>query len=686
LKSLFKYLIFSIIFFFLGKTSFAQTSISNDLDSLNIIINTKSNHDTLKVQAYLSIAEILYTSNIDTLKYFNEKVKYISIAGIKSTKNKKVKLSFQHSLASAYSNIGYVYENRGNIPKAMDYYYKALKINEQIGNELGIAVNFNNIADTYRSQGYNSKAMTYFLKSLKLYKKNKDIMGEAMTLNNIASVYLGQNDTKNAIQYYEQSLNIVQVINNKYGEASILSNLGSIYLNEGDTTKALKLYMESLEINTQINDKLSIINSLINVGNVQLIKGEVKKAKKHITKAFQMATKNGFPKAISRSSSFLSKIAIKEHNYKEAFNKYKLSIVMGDSIRNNNSIKALAEQNAKYEYEKQALADSITYIKELKIQEALLQVEETKNEQQQQQKYYLYFGLFLLVLFTLFIFNRFKVTQKQKIIIEQAHKKTEHQKKQVEKAHKEITDSINYAERIQRSFLATDEILTSNLGEYFVFFKPKDVVSGDFYWADMLSNGKFAIVNADSTGHGVPGAIMSLLNTSSIEKSIDKGLLEPADIFNDARKNIIKRLKKDGSEHGGKDGMDASIICFDFNNLKMAYCAAQNPIWIIRNEEVIQIKPEKMPIGKHDNDQTPFVGGEFDLQKGDQVYTLTDGFQDQFGGPKGKKFMVKRMRQFVLENSKLSMTEQHVKLKQAFMEWQGNLEQVDDVCVIGIRV
>jgi len=262
----------------------------------------------------------------------------------------------------------------------------------------------------------------------------------------------------------------------------------------------------------------------------------------------------------------------------------------------------------------------------------------------------------------------------------------EQQKEQVEEVHKEITDSINYAERIQRSFLASNDTLNENLGDYFILFKPKGVVSGDFYWAENLSNGSFAIVNADSTGHSVPGAIMSILNINSIEKAIYKGLLMPADIFNDARKTIIERLKKDGSEDGGKDGMDASIICFDFKNLKMTYCAAQNPIWIIRNGEVILIKPEKMPVGKHDNDHIPFVGGEFVLQKGDQVYTLTDGFQDQFGGPKGKKFMVKRLRHLVLENSALTMKQQHQKLEQTLNTWMKELEQVDDICIIGICI
>ena len=256
----------------------------------------------------------------------------------------------------------------------------------------------------------------------------------------------------------------------------------------------------------------------------------------------------------------------------------------------------------------------------------------------------------------------------------------------LEEQHKEIIDSINYAERIQRSFLAADHLLNDNLNEYFVYFNPKEAVSGDFYWAGKLANGNFAIVNADSTGHGVPGAIMSILNVSSIEKAVENNATNPADIFNQTRKTIIERLKKDGSKEGGKDGMDASLISFNSDKSKMTYVAAQNPIWVIRNGELTEIKPEKMPVGKHDKDHIPFNGGEYDIQKGDQIYTLTDGFQDQFGGPKGKKFMVKKMREYVLSISSLSMAEQRQKIMETFSNWQGNVEQIDDVCVIGIRI
>ena len=255
----------------------------------------------------------------------------------------------------------------------------------------------------------------------------------------------------------------------------------------------------------------------------------------------------------------------------------------------------------------------------------------------------------------------------------------------VEEKHKEITDSINYAERIQRSFLATKDLLDQNLKDHFVFFKPKDVVSGDFYFAEKLNNGSFLLATADSTGHGVPGAIMSLLNITSLEKAIENQD-QPSDILNTTRKIIIERLKNDGSTEGGKDGMDCSVICFDFKKKKIIISAANNPVWIVRGSETIEIKPDKMPVGKHDKQDVSFTQQTIDIKKGDVIYTITDGFSDQFGGSLGKKFMSKKLRELLSKNAHLPMKEQRTILENTFISWIGDLEQIDDVTLIGVRV
>ncbi|MCW3103703.1 MAG: Response regulator containing a CheY-like receiver domain and a domain protein [Bacteroidetes bacterium] len=263
----------------------------------------------------------------------------------------------------------------------------------------------------------------------------------------------------------------------------------------------------------------------------------------------------------------------------------------------------------------------------------------------------------------------------------------EHQKQIVESKNKDITDSINYAQRIQRSLLASNKLLDSYLDDYFIFFQPKDIVSGDFYWASPLSNGSFAFVTADSTGHGVPGAIMSMLNISCLNEAVNgKGLTAPHEILNYTRRKIIGHLSNDGSADGGKDGMDCSIVCFDKAKKEIRFAAANNPVWIVRNKEIIEFAPDKMPVGKHDNDTVSFSEHVFQLMSNDIVYTLTDGMPDQFGGPKGKKFMYRQLKELLVSISHLTMKEQENILRKALNDWKGEHEQVDDICLIGVRI
>lgn len=356
-----------------------------------------------------------------------------------------------------------------------------------------------------------------------------------------------------------------------------------------------------------------------------------------------------------------------------------------EGLKNEKDLQDIRLLNSQLEL-KQKNLESINNQNEIeKLKNEKILKDENINKQKFIQKLIIIL-LVILSLFLLFVFYFLKKSKKinklialQKIELEESHLEL-HQK------HKEITDSINYAERIQRSFLTTNRFLNKYLNDYFIFFQPKEVVSGDFYWAGNLANGNFAVSCADSTGHGVPGAIMSILNISSIEKAVENNISKPQEIFNHARQLIIERLKKDGSAEGGKDGMDASLISFNPEKTKMEYVAAHNPIWIIRDKELIDIKGEKMPVGKYDLDHIPFKGGEFNLQKGDIIYSLTDGFQDQFGGDKGKKFKVKPFKRLLIEIADFPMKEQHLKISETFKNWKGDIEQVDDVCVIGIKI
>jgi serine phosphatase RsbU (regulator of sigma subunit) len=269
--------------------------------------------------------------------------------------------------------------------------------------------------------------------------------------------------------------------------------------------------------------------------------------------------------------------------------------------------------------------------------------------------------------------------------LDKAEKLLQFQKTRIEEKNKEMMDSIAYSKRIQYSLLAKEIVLKGKFKQHFLYFQPKDIVSGDFYWLHDLNNGQFVLAIADSTGHGVPGAIMSMLNISCLNEAvISEKLIEPAAILNYTRDKIIDHLMFD--TEGGKDGMDCSLLSFDLKANILTYAGANNAVWIIREKEIIELHPDKMPVSKHQRDTVPFKQQTLQLQKDDMIYAFTDGIADQFGGPKGKKFMYKQLKQLLIEISVLPMKEQRQAIESTMNAWKGDLEQVDDITLMGIRI
>ena len=323
------------------------------------------------------------------------------------------------------------------------------------------------------------------------------------------------------------------------------------------------------------------------------------------------------------------------------------------------------------------------------------------------------YGLYVIAFFGIIVgFNNIRTRQlkvrQQELENTVAERTAEvvEQKELIEEKQKEIVDSINYAKRIQNAMLASDQLFKKNLKNYFLLFEPKDIVSGDFYWAAPMADGKFVLVTADSTGHGVPGAMMCMLNISCLNEAVnERKYTSPAAILNHARQRIISSLAEDGSEEGGKDGMDCSVLVFDFKHNKLTFAAANNPVWIVRpyttdkgpqpdiirdstygDVELIEMKPDRMPVGKHAKDTIPFSEKTIDLLPGDMVYALTDGYPDQFGGPKQKKYTYRKLKEMLVKISTQSTKEQQEHLHHSFSTWKGTLEQVDDVLIIGVKI
>jgi phosphoserine phosphatase RsbU/P len=265
--------------------------------------------------------------------------------------------------------------------------------------------------------------------------------------------------------------------------------------------------------------------------------------------------------------------------------------------------------------------------------------------------------------------------------------KIEKQKEEIEEQKKHIMDSIYYARRIQNAILPSFNIIDSYLKNYFVFYLPKDIVSGDFYWMHEL-DGKFMIAAVDCTGHGVPGAFMSIVGFNQLNQAVhDKKVISAGSILNELNKGIITALNENTSSTSIKDGMDIALCVYDFKNRKVEFAGANNPLLLIRDNEPIKYNGDRFPIGAFEGSECQlFYNNEINIVDGDCLYLFSDGFADQFGGPNGKKFMYKRFQEFILEIHSQPMDVQKELLRKKLYDWKGSNDQVDDILVIGIKI
>ena len=256
--------------------------------------------------------------------------------------------------------------------------------------------------------------------------------------------------------------------------------------------------------------------------------------------------------------------------------------------------------------------------------------------------------------------------------------------KEITRQKEEITDSIHYAQTIQRAILPPEKLLQKYLPDSFVIFKPKDIVSGDFYWTEKVKD-RVYFAAVDCTGHGVPGAFMSIIGHNGLNRAVkDFKLTHPAEILDKLVELVTEALH---AENQGeiKDGMDVALCCLDTEQRKLEYAGAYNPVYLIRDKEVLEFKADRQPIGAFEK-RLPFTNHEIQLQKDDCIYVFSDGVVDQFGGEKGKKLSSKRMKEMLLSVVHLPMAQQYTELHNRFTAWQGKEEQTDDVTLIGVRV
>ena len=585
-------------------------------------------------------------------------------------------------IASSYSSIGNVFYYQGNHPEALKNYFAALKINEAIGNKNGAGTNFNNIGSIYGSQGNYTLALKYFFSDLKIEEAigNKD--GIASSLVNLGGIYFDQHNYPEALKKFFTSLKFFELIGNKHGIAHCHHNIAAVYTNQGKHSEALKNYFISLKIREEIGDKEGAALTYSNIGNIYTQQKQYNQALKYLLLAKKFSIAMGI-KSISRDTyRYLSKLDSAEGNYKSAYENHKLYIRYRDSIDNEESRKKTIQNQMTYDFEKKEAATKAAQ----DIKDALT------LEESRKQKLITGFvigGLFLVMVFTAFIFRSLRVTRQQKHLIELQKNEVSQQKELVEKQkliveehQKEIIDSIRYAQRIQKAILPRRSEIHTVLPESFILYQPKDIVAGDFYWAEKTRDYYF-IAAADCTGHGVPGALVSMVCSNALNRTVNEfGISETGKILDKARELVLDAFKKSGEEI--KDGMDISLLRISKAGSEIQWSGANNPLWYFLNDELVEVKADKQAIGKNEAPQ-PFTTHHLELSKGTNLYLFTDGYADQFNAS-GKKMTKKKFKDLVISVQGKSMPEQKQVLTYFFENWKGPIEQIDDVCVIGIRM
>jgi len=663
------YRIIILVFIILISVSgFAQNT---KLDSLFTSLKNNNNDDSLKVNSFHDIGTVYY----DNARYDSAMVYYAKCLLLAQ------KLNLKLDQANSLVNIGLIYYNQSNYPKALDYFTRSQKKYEELKDKAGISRCLNNIGLIYDTQGSVNEALDYYTKSLKLDEELKDKDGISGDLINIGSIYETKKEYAKAFEYYTKALKLKEELKDKEGISSCLTNIGLIYDAQKDYENALKYFNRSLKLDEELNNKEGIILDLINISDLNITLKDYKQAKVLAQKVISLSKEINTLNNERLGYEILSNVEAALGNYKEAFAGHVKFKQLTDSIFNIENSSKLSNTKVTFEVEKKEAE-----LKARSEAQVAISLEEKKRHQ---LIIYIIIGILLITaVFTFTLFKRFKLTNKQKHIIELKEKQTqsqyliiEEQKRLVEMKHKEITDSIQYAERIQRSFLASDILLKKNLKDLFIFFQPKDVVSGDFYWS-AEHNGNFYLAVCDSTGHGVPGAFMSLLNMFFLSEAIkEKDILAPHEILNHVRKRLIEHISQDGAA----DGMDCILICINAANKKITYSAANNAPILISDNKVIELQKDKMPVGKGEN-ETSFTLHELNIKAEDTLYLYTDGYGDQFGGPEIKKFKSRQLNEFLITVSKSPIRSQKEILENRFIEWKGELDQIDDICIIGIKI
>lgn len=616
------------------------------------------------------------------------------------------KLKDKKNIAYHLGYVGYAHRKLGNYVSALDYSLRCLRAFEELNDEVGIAKVTSSIGMIYFEQGNFEQAYHFKIKSLDFFEKLKNKDGQTENLKDLGNIFTAVGEYEQAMNYLSRAMKLAEEQDNKREYAMCLSDMGRVYAKQAMFSEALNFYNRALETFKLIDNKGDNIATLCNIGEAYNEQTEYLKALSYYQQAVQQAEAYKRLPDLKNAYQGLANTYAKLQNFEQAFEYQQKFMTLKDSIFNQEShYKMISLQNAS-ENEKR---------------EAVMQMQFAKERQ---NRFVLVGLLSILVLMSIFAiifyYNNFKnkeiniVLQKQNQEIVKQKEEIEEQSNElknanekileknviIEKKNEDITASINYAKRIQMSMLPSTEMIATALPESFVFFRPREIISGDFYWfaeAEETNANKIVLVAADCTGHGVPGALMSMLGDSLLNQIVfDKEIYSPDIILAELHKGIQKVLHQGATEN--KDGMDVSICTIDLKNRILEFAGASNPLVYIQPDiadipQLHYIKGDRMHIGGRIKGSRNFQFNKHSVKidKPTTFYIFTDGYQDQFGQEEGsnkpRKFLPKHFRDLLFCIHHLEMNQQKEILELTFQDWKGKKHrQTDDVLVIGVRV
>ena len=588
-------------------------------------------------------------------------------------------LGDKESIARSYNGIGIIFYSQGNYEKALENYLKSLGIYEKIQDKRGIAYQYDNIANIYQEQEKLDMALVNYLKSLAIQEELDDNEeGIVTTYGNIGQIYETKKEFGEALNYYHKSLNLAQKNELSREIAVAFNNLGGTNSEIGIKLKAqnqdsslivfnksIVYFSKGLSISTEIGDQESVAISNSGLGRSSIYLKNYNDALNYLNKAKVIGSNIGAPDIERTAAEYLSEAYSKLGLYKKAYENQVLFKSMADSLRNDKNIENITKMEMQFDFDKIQIQKDLEYQAELKRQRIV--------------RYSIIIVLLIVVAFAAYAYRNYRRKRKDNILLGK-------QKEKIEKQKEEITDSIRYAKRIQQAVVPTAERAKEILPEHFILWRPRDIVSGDFWWMRKKNN-KIVLVAADSTGHGVPGAFMSMLGVSFLNEIVSSmNDIHANEILNQLRTSVKTTLQQTGKEGEAKDGMDLALVVLDLDNNIIQYSGAYNPLYIIRNGELLETKADRNPIGIYIKEKDSFTNHEIPVQKGDTLYIFSDGFVDQFGGERQMKFKSKRYKQLLLDNQHLTMPKQKDLLNTTIDDWRGNIDQIDDIIIIGVRI